>query len=72
MRRRFRPGRGRKCPSGKRRYGSQHEATMALASARMSGKRGDERRAEARSYECGRCNGGWHLTSIILATEETA
>ena len=53
------------CPSGKRRYPSQHEATVALASARISAGNGDSRRAENRTYECGRCNGGWHLTSAV-------
>jgi hypothetical protein len=63
----FRRGskRGSGCPSGKRRYPSQHEATVALASARISAGNGDSRRAENRTYECGRCNGGWHLTSAV-------
>ena len=72
MKRRFRvrkrPG---TCPTGKRRYDSQHDATHALANARISASHGASRRAEQRSYECGRCNGGWHLTSQALAIEET-
>lgn len=49
------------CPTGKIRYRSEYEASVALASCRRPGRR-RWRRRERRSYQCPWCN-GWHLTS---------
>lgn len=51
------------CPSGKRRFRSEHAAQKALAHDQAWREEGDPRRRKVRYYECDRGCGGWHLTS---------
>lgn len=56
------PAAAAKCPSGKKRFRDQIAADLALA--RISQRDDTSRPAtERRAYSCGRCRGGWHLTS---------
>ena len=56
----------RPCPTGKRRYASEHDAQVELLGAVIGHNAGDGRRRERRHYECHLC-GGWHLTSKAFA-----
>jgi len=56
------------CPTGKRRFADHKQAVAALHGSKRVGQievdlYGQTRRAEKRVYMCGRCGGGFHMTS---------
>ena len=56
------------CPSGKRRFADHKQAVTALHGSKRIGQMekdvfGKTSRSEKRVYMCGRCAGGFHLTS---------
>lgn len=55
----------RHCPTGKRRFDTEHDAQVALVDAVIGRNRGKGQRHEVRFYICPRCT-GWHLTSAPL------
>lgn len=59
------PGKG-KCPTGKVRFRTEHDALIVLAEAKMrAALHNSKRRREERHYLCPHCS-GWHLTSTPL------
>ena len=62
------------CPSGKRRWPTEHAAAVALRSARQMRfrrARGNHRgKLETRVYSCAECT-GFHLTSMSLEEHES-
>ena len=61
----------RGCPSGKRRFADHKQAVKALHSSKRIGQMesdlfGRSSRNEKRTYVCGLCAGGFHLTSQDL------
>jgi hypothetical protein len=61
----------RGCPTGKRRFSDHKQAINALHSSKRIGQmevdlHGHSTRNEKRTYLCGLCGGGFHLTSQNL------
>ena len=50
------------CPTGKRKFRTEHDARIELVGACVDRNRGRNHRREIRVYECHICH-SWHLTS---------